>query len=105
VAAAWALSFPMATVPILVVVLKDLEISYSRYAATLVPTVLACALEAVAVMALRQFDLFYDWSPVIQLVTCIAVGGIAYGIATALISRKRVRQVYSLISNRTIHEH
>lgn len=102
VAAAWALSFPMATVPILVVVLKDLEISYSRYAATLVPTVLACALEAVAVMALRQFDLFYDWSPVIQLVTCIAVGGIAYGIATALISRKRVRQVASLIRQRAL---
>lgn len=102
VATAWAISFPLVSAPILVVVLRDLGVPFNRYLLALLPTMLACAVEAGAVMAVRQLDPFDAWSPVLRLVVSIAVGGVGYGIATAFLSRQRVRQLYSLIRRRTL---
>lgn len=102
VAAVWALSFPLVSAPILVVVLRELDVPFNRYLLALLPTILACAVEAGAVVAVRQLDPFAAWSPVVRLVASIAVGGISYGLATALLSRNRVRQIVSLIRRRAL---
>lgn len=100
VAGVWALAFPVVMIPALRVAMRETGVSLVRYLGALIPTALACMAEIAAVVGIRSAGAVSDLSEPLQLAACIAVGGVTFVVAIAILAWNRVKTVHAILVTR-----
>jgi teichuronic acid exporter len=98
VAAAWLVLSPVTIVPLLIILMRSIKLSYREYAMSLIP-----ALAGSAVMCLALFGLNGrlpgSWPLAIRVAVQISVGGTAYAAFILCFFRGRVLRYVNFISS------
>lgn len=89
VAAAWALVYPLVTIPLYAKVFRLLGLSPLTYARALWPALSGCLLMTVAVLAVRAL-LPADLPLAVRVAAQVGMGGIVYAATTLHLHRERV---------------
>jgi PST family polysaccharide transporter len=99
VASAWAVSYPALMIPILLYVLKDLNVPVKTYVRTLLPAFGGCLGMALAVLETRRL-LAESLQPGALLATLVATGALAYAGTLLLVAGIRVRRIWFALRTR-----
>lgn len=97
IAGVWALSIPLLTAPILLVVLREINLPIGRFLRVMMPVAAGCTGEVVSVIALRTIGWTSTHPLAVQMLLCITVGGVGYGLTTFFIARRRISAVLASI--------
>jgi PST family polysaccharide transporter len=98
VAAAWVILSPVTILPLLMILLHRIHLSYRDYITALLPAVAGSAAMCVALFALDR-RLPESWPVVAQLAIQVGTGGAVYGGFILLFFRSRVWRYVNFLSN------
>jgi O-antigen/teichoic acid export membrane protein len=96
VAAAWAIAYPLVLVPLLLMILREIETSIGAYLKVLRPALTASVLMTAAVLASRAVipEALGDG---IRAGVAVLVGAATYGLALWTFDRDRVMATYRFV--------
>lgn len=93
IAVAWLVAYPLLTVPYFRTIFRRLELPLTDYLRAWRPAVLGTAAMVVPIVGLGAL-VSSERSPVVALVTKVAVGAVAYGAVALWPQRERLRGLY-----------
>jgi len=96
VAAAWAIAYPLVLVPLLLMILREIETPVRAYLSVLRPALTASALMTLAVVATRAF-MSARMGMGARTATAVLVGAVTYGLALWTLDRDRVMATYRFV--------
>jgi len=97
VAACWIALSPITVLPLVVRLLRAVQVGYSDYAGVLAPALVGSAAMVAAVLALRTWLMIHDIRPVVQLSLEVAIGGATYAGFLLVFCRDRLSRYFQFL--------
>jgi Polysaccharide biosynthesis C-terminal domain len=101
VAAAWLTLSPLTIVPLLIIVLRSIKLSFREYALALLPSVAGSTFMCIAVYAAAHWLSSMSWPMAVRLAIQVSAGGAVYaGVILCFFRGRVLRYVNFLLSLR-----
>jgi hypothetical protein len=98
VAAAWVALFPLTMLPLLIVLLRHIELPFRHYIEAVLPAMAGTAAMGVAVFALRGWLAASPWPAQLRLAALVGVGAAVYGGILMGFFRERILRYVNFLS-------